>query len=186
MPLTYTTRVSPMRLSSVPGRGVDVAVQQPARAVLEHPVAQRVEADVGGIVRVVVDAARRAVAEQDVGGRELADQLRACAGCRTARPGRARAPVGHAALEAGERQPAVEVDPADVQVVDPEPRHVGLVVVVAVHAELGQVHALQRLQPARLEVAQRDDRVDVVLARELRGVGVERAVGQGQDPHRGR
>ena len=95
------------------------------------------------------------------------------------------APVADAALEAAERDPVVEVDPVDVHVVDPEPRHVRLVVVVAVDAELGQADLVERLQPARLEIAQRDDRLDVALGRELRDIGVERADPPGPGPASG-
>ena len=118
-------------------------------------------------------------------GGQLADQLLGLA-LRVGRAdlGRARAAVGDAALEAAERHAVVEVDPVDVHVVDPEPRHVRLVVVVAVDAELGQADLVERLQPARLEVAERDDRLDVALGRELRDIGVEGPIRQGQDPHR--
>src|SRR5215216_5136524 len=51
------------------GIRVRVTVQQKPRAVLENPLAQPGEADVRGVVRVVVDAERRAVADDDVGGR---------------------------------------------------------------------------------------------------------------------
>src|SRR4051794_21414759 len=61
------------------GIRVRVAVQEQSRAVLEHPLAKGDEADVGGVVRVVVDAVGRAVAEDDVGGRQLADQPRGLA-----------------------------------------------------------------------------------------------------------
>ena len=50
-------------------------VEQVPGPVAVEPVAQPVEADVRGIVRVVVDAGRRAVGDEHVGGRQLAGEL---------------------------------------------------------------------------------------------------------------
>ena len=54
-----------------PGDRVRVAVEDVARVVVVDPVAQPREADVRRVVGVVVDAERRAVAEQHVGGGAL-------------------------------------------------------------------------------------------------------------------
>jgi hypothetical protein len=49
-------------------------VDDVARVVLVDPGAEAVEADVRGVVRIVVDAARRAVAQQHVSGRQAPRQ----------------------------------------------------------------------------------------------------------------
>ena len=61
-------RVAVLR-EHVAGQRVRVPVQDVARLVAVDPVAQALEADVRRVVGIVVDAERRAVAEQDVGGR---------------------------------------------------------------------------------------------------------------------
>ena len=53
-------------------------MQQPARLVLDDPVAQRVPADVGGVLGIVVDAAGRAVAEQTSAAGSLRISFFAC------------------------------------------------------------------------------------------------------------
>ena len=84
-----------------PGDRVGVAVQDVARPVAVDPVAQAVEADVRRVVGVVVDAARRAVADQHVGGRQPPREPRRLALRVVVR---AAAAVADAALEAGERE----------------------------------------------------------------------------------
>src|SRR3954465_604879 len=163
---------------------VRVAVQQQPRAGLEHPLAQRDEADVGRVVRVVVDAVGRAVADDDVGRRQLADQPRRPALAVGGGGLAVVAAVLDAALEPAHGQAGVELDPPHVEVLDPELLHVRLVVVVAAHAELRHVHEVERLQPARLQVAEAQDRLQVVLGGQRAGVRVERAVGEGERAHR--
>src|SRR5919202_5029880 len=53
-----------------------VAVQEHRWVLVLDVVAQRLQADVGGVVRVVVDAERRAVGEHDVDMAEALQQLR--------------------------------------------------------------------------------------------------------------
>ena len=78
-----------------------------------------------------------------------------------------------------------------VDVLDAEARELAAVVVVAVDAELGQLHAAERLEVVAREVAEAQDEVDAALEQALeREVG--RLVGQDEGaqaqmgiPHRG-
>jgi hypothetical protein len=156
-------------------RRVGVAVQQHRRALALDVLAQSLQSDVRGILRVVVDAERRAVGEQDVDGAELAQKL---AGPLLA-PRIARlAPVLVAAGEASEPQPG-DLDALEVDVLDTETRELAAVVVVAVDAELRQLDAAERLDVVAREVAEAQDDVDVAREQALeREVG--RLVGQGE------
>ena len=93
------------------------------------------------------------------------------------------AAVGDAALEAAHAHAAVELDAAQVHVLDPELLHVRLEVVVAAHAELRQPHAVERLEPRGLQVAEAEHEVEVVLGGDRAGVRVERPVGEGEGAH---
>src|SRR5690349_3544557 len=59
----------------VPAERMGVAVEEVPGAMLAHPGEQAVEADVGGIVGVVVDPAWRAVGQENVGAGQLAGEL---------------------------------------------------------------------------------------------------------------
>ena len=88
-------------LDQRPGGGVDVAVQQPARPVLVHPCPQRVEPDVRGVGRVVVDAGGGQWQTRTSAAGSLRTSLRGLL-LRVGRPDAlAPARIGHAALEAG-------------------------------------------------------------------------------------
>ena len=144
------------------------------------PLAQRLEADVGGIVGVVVDAERRAVAEQDVGAGQALDELvRLALGVLV----RAVALVADAALEAGDGQVAAELRAAKVQVLDLELAQQVVGVVVAVDAEARDVERHQRLDPRPIEVTEAEHGVDALLARERRGVERRALVGKREDAH---
>ena len=101
-PTTWTTVVSPRRCGA-PRRRRRVAVEVQPRRRAQVVVAQAVEALVRAVVGLLVDAARRRVADQDVGGRQPAGQPR---GLPLGVLERRAARVLHAALEAGERDAA--------------------------------------------------------------------------------
>ena len=113
-PRTWRISVSPQR--STGQRRVGVAVQQHRRVLALDVLAQAREADVGGVVGVVVDAQRRAVGQQHVDVAELAQELAGL--LLTPRVARL-APVLVAAGEAAEPQPgdldAPQVDALDAQ-----------------------------------------------------------------------
>jgi hypothetical protein len=118
----------PLDLTAGIGRGVPV--EQIPGPVAVNPAAQRAEAGMGGVVRLVVHAPRRAVAEQHVGRRQPLDEhvgllLRVLVGPLA---------VADAALEAGEA-PAADLQPRQVQVLDAEGSKLVLAVVVPVDAE---------------------------------------------------
>jgi hypothetical protein len=58
-----------------------------------------------------------------------------------------------------------------------------LAVVVAVHAEAGQIEPPQRGDPVRPQIAERDHGVRGIVGYELRRVGGRWLVGEGQKPH---
>ena len=118
---------------------VRVAVEDVPRLVVVDPRPQPLEAEVRGVVGVVVDAARRAVAEQHVGGGQALGQLRRLA-LRVVVV--AAAAVLDAALETRERARAERGAP-EVEVVDLDLAQQVRLVVVAVHA------VLRELQPRR-------------------------------------
>ena len=165
------------------GDRVRMTVQDVARLVFVDPVAQSFEADVGRVVGVVVDAERRAVAEQDVGGRQLARELAALL-LRVLVHG--ALVVLDAALEAGDREPAGDLRAAQVQVLDLEVAQRVLGVVVAVDAVAGDRERHQRLDPGAVEVAEAEHGVDAHLARHLGRVDRRALVGEREDAHQGR
>ena len=135
--------------SREPGDRMRVAVEDVARPVAVDPRAQPLEADVGRVVGVVVDAQRRAVADQDVRGRQPLRELR---GLLLRVVVRAAVAVAHAALEAGDGHPE-QRRAAAVQVLDLDlAQQVGRVV-VAVHADLRDREPGERLDPGAVEVA---------------------------------
>jgi hypothetical protein len=166
-------------LDESPRHRVDVAVQHVSGSVALDPVAKAVEADVCGIVGVVVDPRRRAVGDQHVRRRKLARELaRLPLGVLV----RAAAAVLHAALEAGHRQ-AVQGGPAAMQVI-----HFQLLeqvgrVVVAVHADARDAGHPQRLDPGPVEIAQQDHGIDVHLLRHQRRIQRRALVGEREHPH---
>ena len=79
--------------------------------------------------------------------------------------------------------PARDLRAAQVEVLDLELAQDVLGVVVAVHAEAGDVQRHQRLDPRAVEVAEAEHRVDVLLAGERGRVDGRALVGEREDAH---
>ena len=154
-----------------------MAVQDEPRDVGANPLAQPVEALVRAVAGLVVDPGGRRVADEHVGGREPARKVRRLLLRVLVRP----VAVADAALEPRERH-TVELDPPEMQVGDPERRHV-CAVVVAVDAELGQIHLPEGVDPGQVEVAAEDDGVRVVPAHPPEQVAGRRPVCEDEEPH---
>src|SRR6202008_4528880 len=144
------------------------------------PPAQALEADVRGVVGVVVDPERRAVAEQHVGRREPPGELARLALAVLVRGALA---VAHAALEAGDGDAAAELGAAQVHVLDLEVLEQVVWVVVAVDAVAREGERHQRLDPRGVEVAEAEHRVHARLPGHRGGVERRRLVGEREDAH---
>ena len=118
-PRHWTTRVWPACRTPPPGRGCVWPCRTSRGDVLGDPVAQPVEALVRAIAGLVVDPGGRRVADEHVGGRSARASARRLLLRVLVRP----VAVADAALEARERH-ASELDPAQMQVGDPERGHV--------------------------------------------------------------
>ena len=128
----------------------------------------------GAVVGLVVDALGRRVREQHVhGGQQLQHLPRLLLAPLVAAVGA----VTRGAAEAGEAEPA-ELDPPQLQILRADRRESVRLVVVAAHAELGQIDLGQPCGPGGLEVAQQQDQVGPVRLDELRQRPVRRLVGE--------
>jgi hypothetical protein len=89
--------------------------------------------------------------------------------------------IADASFEAAEGDPA-DIGAPQVHIRDAESGHVVLVM-IAVHGELGEIDLAQVLDPRQVEVAAADHRVGIVALHPSEQVAGRRGVSQDEQPH---
>lgn len=165
---------------------INMAVQKKTQTVLAHVVAQHIKANMHHIINIVVDTTQQTITNKHINNKKLLNKLgNLLLNINQPKPTTIRlaTTIGHATFEPNKQDPTIKLDPVHIQIIDHEPHHVQLIIIITINTKLKHINTVKHLQPAQLEIPKRENDINIILAHQGRNVHVEQPINENKNPH---